>query len=528
MALFDQLADLPLEVESYELEGLERDVSSDFTRLTTVIHLHGGGEEGVGEDVVYDALDHIALQETGPVHDLTGPRTLGEFCDLIHSLDLFPAPPVREVSPLYRRWAFESAALDLALRQAGTSLHEHLGIAPQPVTFVVSLRLGDPPTIEPVRRRLDSYPTLRFKLDPVSAWTEELIAELVATGAVDSVDLKGLYKGSVVDQGADPVLYERVAKAFPSAWIEDPALTPETEPSWRRARSHHVGRPDPRDRRHRGAAVPAPDGEREAVARGRPARAVRDLRLLRRARHRHVRRRPVRARAGPRPHPVPRLAVPPRHAERRGAGGLQRPRTSGRAAGEPAAAHAQRDRLSLGCVRGAPMGFIDKLNEQIGHEFAASQQYVAIAVHYDAETLPRLAAVFYAQAVEERNHAMMLVQYLLDVGEEVRIPGVEAPKTSFGDIAEPVALALDQEKRVSEQISALAGAAREEGDYMGEQFMQWFIKEQVEEVSSMSDLLAVVERSRENPMIVEEYIVRERPMGEAADPTAPAAAGGAL
>jgi ferritin len=174
------------------------------------------------------------------------------------------------------------------------------------------------------------------------------------------------------------------------------------------------------------------------------------------------------------------------------------------------------------------MGFIDKLNEQIGYEFAASQQYIAIAVHYDAETLPRLAALFYQQSVEERNHAMMLVQYLLDVGEEVRIPAVAEPQVSFRDLAEPVALALDQEKRVSRQISALAGAAREEGDYMGEQFMQWFIKEQVEEVSSMSDLLAVVERSRENPMIVEEYIVRERPSGQAPDPTAPAAAGGAL
>jgi hypothetical protein len=228
--LFDKLARLPLYVDSYSLEGLERDVSSDFTRLSTVIHLRGGDDEGLGEDVVYDALDHIALQEAGPVHDLTGPRTLGEFCDLIHSLDLFPAPPVRSVSPLYRRWAFESAALDLALRQAGRSLHEQLAIEPQPVTFVVSLRLGDPPTIEPVRRRLESYPTMRFKLDPVSGWSEELIAELVATGAVDSVDLKGLYKGSVVDQGADPLLYERVVRAFPDAWIEDPALTPETEP----------------------------------------------------------------------------------------------------------------------------------------------------------------------------------------------------------------------------------------------------------------------------------------------------------
>jgi L-alanine-DL-glutamate epimerase-like enolase superfamily enzyme len=230
VALFDKLADLPIEVERYELEGLERDVSSDFTRLSTVIHLHGKGEEGVGEDVVYDALDHIALQESGAVHDLTGPRTLREFCDLIHELDLFPSPPVREVSPLYRRWAFESAALDLALRQSGTSLHEHLGIAPQPVTFVVSLRLGDPPTIAPIEQRLGSYPTLRFKLDPVSAWSEELIAELQGTGAVDSLDLKGLYKGSVVDQGADPVLYERVKTAFPEAWIEDPALTPETDP----------------------------------------------------------------------------------------------------------------------------------------------------------------------------------------------------------------------------------------------------------------------------------------------------------
>jgi bacterioferritin B len=174
------------------------------------------------------------------------------------------------------------------------------------------------------------------------------------------------------------------------------------------------------------------------------------------------------------------------------------------------------------------MGFIDKLNEQVGHEFAASQQYVAIAVYFDAQTLPRLAATFYQQSVEERNHAMMLVQYLLDVGEAVSIPGVDAPKTDFGDIAEPVALALDQEKRVSKQISALAGAAREEGDYMGEQFMQWFIKEQVEEVASMSDLLAVVERSRENPMIVEEYLARERAGGPPTDPTAPTAAGGTL
>ena len=171
--------------------------------------------------------------------------------------------------------------------------------------------------------------------------------------------------------------------------------------------------------------------------------------------------------------------------------------------------------------------FAAKLNEQIGHEFGAHQQYVAIAVHYDAETLPRLAAHFYRQAVEERNHAMMIVQYLIDAEHDVAVPGVEPPQTSFSDTVEPVALALAQERRVSEQIAALAGIAREQGDYQGEQFMQWFIKEQVEEVASMSSLLKVVERARENPLLAEEYLARES-AAEAEDPTAPHAAGGAL
>jgi ferritin len=174
------------------------------------------------------------------------------------------------------------------------------------------------------------------------------------------------------------------------------------------------------------------------------------------------------------------------------------------------------------------MSFLEKLGEQIGNELAASQQYTAIAVYYDAQTLPRLAATFYAQSVEERNHAMMMVQYLLDVGHDAHIPGVAAPQNEFADVVEPVALALEQERQVSDQISALAGAAREEGDYMGEQFMQWFIKEQIEEVASMSDLLAVVERSRENPMVIEEYLARERGADGTDDPTAPTAAGGAL
>ena len=174
------------------------------------------------------------------------------------------------------------------------------------------------------------------------------------------------------------------------------------------------------------------------------------------------------------------------------------------------------------------LAFSERLNEQIGHEFAAHQQYVAIAVHYDAEDLPRLAAFFYRQAVEERNHALMMVQYLLDSDVEALTPGIEAPQTSWEDNVAPVALALDQERRVSEQIGALASVARDAGDHASEQFMQWFIKEQVEEVATMSTLLTVAERLREKPMELEEYLAREALGEEGEDPTAPAAAGGAL
>jgi hypothetical protein len=231
MSTFDLLADLPLEVDGYTLEGLRAEVSSGFERLSTVVHLTGGGLEGVGEDVVYDAEDHVALQEAGPGHAaaLSGRFTLAAFCELVDSLDLFPVPPQRDVSRLYRRWTFHSAALDLALAQEGEPLWKRLGREPRPLTFVVSLRLGEPPTLEPIERRLAKYPTLRFKLDPTSSWTTELIAALVATGAVDSVDFKSFYTGTIVDQPSDPVLYRRVVDAFPAAWIEDPdVVTPET------------------------------------------------------------------------------------------------------------------------------------------------------------------------------------------------------------------------------------------------------------------------------------------------------------
>ena len=172
--------------------------------------------------------------------------------------------------------------------------------------------------------------------------------------------------------------------------------------------------------------------------------------------------------------------------------------------------------------------FPKAVNEQVGHEYAASQQYIAIAVYYDAETLPQLAAHFYRQAVEERNHAMMLVQYLLDADEDVTIPGVDAPQTSFPDAVAPVKLALDQEKKVTEQIAALVALARDEGELVGEQFLHWFLQEQREEVSSMSDLLAVVERGKDNLLLVEEYLARQAGGESPLEAGAPPAAGGAL
>ena len=172
--------------------------------------------------------------------------------------------------------------------------------------------------------------------------------------------------------------------------------------------------------------------------------------------------------------------------------------------------------------------FTEALNEQIAYEFGASQQYVAIAVHYDAQTLPQLAAHFYRQAVEERNHAMMMVQYLLDADEQVLVPAVEAPQVSFPDVVAPVQLALDQERRVTGQIQQLAITAREEGDLVAEQFMHWFLQEQREEVSSMSALLDVVTRSQDNVMHVEDFLARETVGDAGVQAAAPAAAGGAL
>ncbi|MFB6169809.1 MAG: hypothetical protein ABEJ06_01560 [Haloarculaceae archaeon] len=227
MALYDALADLSLTVEDYELRQRERDTSSGFTRTTTTFVLHGDGETGRGEDVCYDDADHEGLRGYD-AFPLAGEYTHREFSAFVGEVDLFPTrPPERETSPHYRRWAVESAALDLALRQADTTLAGALGRSYDPVSFVVSTRLGDPPTPDRVLAWLDVHPDLGFKLDPTSDWDDDLVATLAKTGAVRILDLKGQYEGTDVDQAADPTLYRRVVEAFPDALVEDPDLTDE-------------------------------------------------------------------------------------------------------------------------------------------------------------------------------------------------------------------------------------------------------------------------------------------------------------
>jgi len=226
---FDAVADLPLAIESVEWERRDRDTSSGFVRTTTTFHLSGTGHTGRGEDVTYDTEDHDALADA--TFDLAGEYTVASFSTRLDDVDLFPTkPPEREMARAYRRWAVESAALDLALRQNDLSLAEAVGRDPDPVRFVASMRLGDPPTTDRLDAVLDAYPDTEFKLDPTPAWDGDLIDAVAATDAVRILDLKGLYEGTQVDFDPDPDLYDRLLSAFPGAVVEDPGLTPETRP----------------------------------------------------------------------------------------------------------------------------------------------------------------------------------------------------------------------------------------------------------------------------------------------------------
>ena len=226
--LYTRISDFEFSVESTELTRYERDTTSGFTRATTVVSLERGDEVGRGEDVTYDSDAHYTFQEAD-MPDVTGEYTIEEFSEYLGDIDwFFGKEPGQAIFRNYRRWAFESAALDLALKQADTNLGERLGRTYDPVSFVVSTRLEDPPTGDRIFDWLDRDTELDFKLDPTSDWTDELVERLAETGAVRALDLKGQYHGTSVDQPADPALYERVIDGFPDALIEDPALTDET------------------------------------------------------------------------------------------------------------------------------------------------------------------------------------------------------------------------------------------------------------------------------------------------------------
>jgi hypothetical protein len=207
-----------------------RDTTSGFTKVSIVVRLVGGAHVGEGEDVTWDQIDQIELLRGGG--DLTwmhGSRTFDEFSQLLGLANLFPVEPIRDSARFYRRWAFESAALDLALRQNGLSLQEAISRRARPVDFVASIRIGDPPSLLPLQMRLRTDPGIRFKLDPTPTWDDDLVRELARLGCVAVIDLKGSYRNLNVAMEPEPALYRRVIEGLPDAWIEDPALTPGTE-----------------------------------------------------------------------------------------------------------------------------------------------------------------------------------------------------------------------------------------------------------------------------------------------------------
>jgi hypothetical protein len=226
---YARVAELPLRIDRCELVPLVRDTSSGFTKVSTVVLLTGGGHVGEGEDITWDQIDQIEqLRRAGDLSWLRGRRTFDEFSTLLGLADLFPVEPIRESARHYRRWAFESAALDLALRQSGLSLQQAVGREAKPVTFVVSTRIADAAGLATLRALRRMNPTLRFKLDPVPTWDRELLDELGSIAGVDVVDMKGLYRNATVAMEPDPDLYGRVFAALPEAWIEDPAVADDT------------------------------------------------------------------------------------------------------------------------------------------------------------------------------------------------------------------------------------------------------------------------------------------------------------
>ena len=224
-ATYERVAGLPVAIERCELLPLVRDTSGGFTKVSIVVRLSGGGHEGEGEDVTWDQIDQIELLRGGDqLAWLRGSRTFDEFSTLLGLANLFPVDPIRDSARFYRRWAFESAALDLALRQSGLSLQDVVGREAQPVNFVASVRIGEPPSLLPLHERLGVDPALRFKLDPTPGWDDALVGELARLGCVHVVDMKGSYRNAGVAMDPEAGLYRRVIEGLPEAWIEDPAV----------------------------------------------------------------------------------------------------------------------------------------------------------------------------------------------------------------------------------------------------------------------------------------------------------------
>lgn len=227
--MFDKLAQLPLQVDKYWLTPLEQSVSSDMVRHTTVVNLSGGGYNGVGEDVTYSDRDQLAFQDNGKTLNIVGSYTIASFSEKIGQLELFNQAPEQEAYYNYRRWAFESSALSLALQQSGTTLDKAIGRSLSPLNFVVSTRLDGAESIKPIKQLLSDHPTLRFKLDPTLKWSDELIKQLAELDVVDVLDLKGHYHGTIVDMPPSPELYRKIVETFPRAWIEDAMVSDDTK-----------------------------------------------------------------------------------------------------------------------------------------------------------------------------------------------------------------------------------------------------------------------------------------------------------
>jgi L-alanine-DL-glutamate epimerase-like enolase superfamily enzyme len=343
-ATYARVAELALRIERCELLPLVRDVSGGFTKVSTVVRLSGDGHEGLGEDITWDQIDQLEqLRHAGDLSWLRGTRSFDEFSTLVGLADLFPVEPIRDNARYYRRWAFESAALDLALRQSGLSLAHAVGRSAAPVSFVVSTGLGEPASLEPLHELRRRNPSLRFKLDPTPSWGPALLAELAALDCVDVIDMKGRYDNVSVAMAADAELYRRVFQALPSAWIEDPAVAEETAELLE----------SQRDRISWDEPIHTPDAARaepQALAVRQCPTAVRHLRPLRGARHRSLRRGDVRAGSRPGPAAVPRVPLSSRRAERPRPGGVQHALRARRPAGLPAGGAAPSDRLSLGVL----------------------------------------------------------------------------------------------------------------------------------------------------------------------------------